>query len=104
VPRERNPAVYIMASGKQGTLYIGVTSDLMKRVHEHREGLIPGFTRDYGVKRLVHFEMFETMEAAIRREKQMKEWLRQWKIELIEAQNLHWDDLAIGFGFARLPD
>ena len=93
--RSRQPAVYILASGRHGTLCVGVTSDLAARVHQHRQGLIPGFTRDYGVKQLVHFEMCETMEAAIQREKRLKEWRRAWKIELIEKRNAEWDDLAI---------
>jgi putative endonuclease len=101
---EREPAVYILASGRHGTLYIGVTSDLLARVHQHREGLIPGFTRRYGIKRLVHFEMFESMGEAIQREKRLKEWRRAWKIQLIEAKNPYWDDLAIGLGLTRLPD
>jgi putative endonuclease len=102
--RDREPAVYILASRRHGTLYIGVTSDLPARIHAHRESLIPGFTRRYGVKRLVHFEMFDMMDAAIQREKRLKEWRRAWKIELIEATNPHWDDLAVGLGFPPLPD
>lgn len=98
------PCIYILASRRHGTLYIGVTSDLLARVVQHREGLIAGFTRRYGVKRLVHYEAFGTMEAAIVREKQLKEWRRAWKIELIEARNEHWDDLAVGLGLPRLPD
>jgi len=97
------PAIYILASGTRGTIYIGVTSNLMQRLHQHREGLIPGFTRRYGVRRLVHFEMFDTIDAAIVRERQLKEWRRAWKIELIEQQNSHWDDLAVGLGFKPLP-
>jgi len=92
---ERQPAVYILASGRHGTLYIGVTSNLLQRTHQHREDLIPGFTSDYGVKRLVFFEVHETMDAAILREKQLKKWRRVWKIELIETRNPHWDDLAV---------
>ena len=98
-----HPAIYILASGTRGTLYVGSTSNLMQRLHQHREGLIPGFTRRYGVRRLVHFEMFDTIDAAIARERQLKEWRRVWKIELIERQNSHWDDLAVAFGFERLP-
>jgi len=97
------PAIYILASGARGTLYIGSTTNLMQRLHQHREGLIEGFTRRYGIRRLVHFEMCDTIEAAIVRERQLKEWRRAWKIELIERQNSHWDDLAIGFGFEPLP-
>jgi putative endonuclease len=103
VSRERQPAVYILASGRHGTLYIGVTSDLPARVHVHREGLIPGFTRDYEVKRLVFFEAHDTMDAAIVREKRLKKWRRAWKIELIETRNPHWDDLAVTvLGFSKL--
>jgi putative endonuclease len=92
-----------MASHKNGTLYIGVTSNLLKRVHEHRLGLIRGFTSDYGVKRLVYFEQHATMESAIGQEKRIKKWERQWKINLIEQGNPHWDDLAVSFGFDPLP-
>jgi putative endonuclease len=102
--RERQPAVSILANRRHGTLYVGVTSDPPKRIHDHREGLIPGFTRRYGIKRLVHFEMFEAMGEAIGREKRLKDWRRAWKIELIESRNEHWDDLATTLGFARLPD
>jgi len=84
---EREPAAYVLASGRHGTLYIGVTSDLPERVHQHREGLIKGFSSRYGINRLVHFEMFGDMTTAITREKQLKKWNRAWKIELIEAKN-----------------
>ncbi|KQX20856.1 MULTISPECIES: GIY-YIG nuclease family protein [unclassified Sphingomonas] len=94
------PAVYILASGRHGTLYVGVTSDLPGRIHQHRESLIKGFTSRYGVSRLVHFESFDDMAAAIAREKQLKKWNRAWKIELIEVGNPGWDDLAVTlFGF-----
>ena len=82
-----------MASGLRGTLYIGVTNDLVRRAYEHREGLINGFSKRYGVKSLVHFEPFDDVEAAIRREKRLKHWNRQWKIDLIERLNPEWDDL-----------
>ena len=85
--------VYIMANGLRGTLYIGVTNDLVRRAYEHREGLINGFSKRYGVKSLVHFELFDDVEAAIRREKRLKHWNRQWKIDLIERLNPEWDDL-----------
>ena len=91
--RERSPCVYMLASKKNGTLYIGVTSDLMKRVWEHKNDLVEGFTKDYGVHRLVYFEMLEDMESAIQREKQLKKWNRDWKIELIEKDNPEWTDL-----------
>ena len=96
--------VYILASRKQGTLYIGVTSDIIKRLSEHRQNLTPGFTTEYNVKRLMWLERHEEIIAAIRREKQIKKWNRDWKIRLIEAHNPDWDDLAISmFGFAPLP-
>ena len=85
--------VYILASKRNGTLYIGVTNDLARRVWEHREGLAEGFTKDYGVKRLVYFEAFEDINAAIHREDRLKKWKRQWKIDLIQSRNLLWDDL-----------
>ena len=88
MPRERQPCVYILASGKHGTPYVGVTSDLGARVYQHREGLIEGFTSRYGVTRLVHFEMSNDMLTAIAREKQLKKWRRAWKIRLIEEHNL----------------
>jgi putative endonuclease len=86
-------AVYIMTDRTRGTLYIGVTSNLSRRVSEHREGVLPGFTRKYGLKRLVWHERFERMTSAIQREKSLKRWSRQWKINLIERDNPHWDDL-----------
>jgi putative endonuclease len=85
--------VYIMASGKNGTIYIGMTSDLSKRVWEHREAVVPGFTKKYGCKLLVWFQAFDDIEQARYRELQMKEWKRAWKIKLIEERNLDWDDL-----------
>ena len=97
---DRQPCVYILASGKHGTLYIGVTSNLMARLHQHREGLIEGFTSRYGVDRLVRFEMFDDMANAITREKQLKKWNRDWKLNLIESDNPEWVDLAVSLGFA----
>lgn len=85
--------VYIMASRKNGTIYIGVTSDLIARVYQHREGLVPGFTKRYGCKLLVWFEVHDDLQEARRRELQMKEWKRSWKIRLIEENNPEWDDL-----------
>ena len=85
--------VYIMASKRNGTLYIGVTNDLVRRSYEHCEGLAPGFTRTYSVTRLVWFEQHETALAAIAREKALKKWRRSWKLELIEAANPQWRDL-----------
>lgn len=86
--------VYIMASKRNGTLYVGVTSDLAKRVWEHKNGLIEGFTHRYQVDRLVYCEPFEDAESAIAREKHMKKWRRAWKIELIEKSNPEWRDLS----------
>jgi putative endonuclease len=102
VARERRPCVYVLASGKHGTLYVGVTSDLVARLHQHREGLIEGFTSRYGVTRLVCFEMFDYMPTAIVREKRIKKWQRDWKIRLIEEDNPDWTDLAIGLGLGPL--
>ena len=89
----KQPCVYILASRRNGTLYVGVTSDLVKRVWEHRNDVIPGFTLRYGVHTLVWFEQHETMESAISREKAIKEWKRRWKLELIEQRNPEWRDL-----------
>ena len=85
--------VYILASDRNGTLYVGVTSNLVKRVWEHREGVVSGFTKTYHVHRLVWFEQHATAESAITREKRLKTWLRKWKIELIEATDPQWGDL-----------
>jgi putative endonuclease len=82
-----------MASRKYGTLYVGVTSNLPERAWQHREGLIAGFAKKHGVKLLVYYELHATMEAAIVREKQIKEWRRAWKVELIESMNPEWRDL-----------
>jgi putative endonuclease len=90
---EKDPAVYILASGHNGTLYIGVTSDIYGRMSEHKQGLVRGFTKRYGVTMLVYYEMHETMDSAIKREKQLKEWQRAWKIRLIEGMNPAWLDL-----------
>ena len=90
---DKVPAVYILASKRHGTLYIGVTSDLCSRIAAHKQGTVPGFTQKYGVKMLVWYELQGSMEDAIRREKQMKEWQRGWKIELIEKLNPTWRDL-----------
>ena len=89
--------VYILASGLGGTLYVGVTNDLLGRVSQHREGLGSQFTAKYGVHRLVYYEVHEEIEWAIKREKQLKRWKRAWKIHLIDERNPNWDDL-----FAKL--
>ena len=98
------PCVYILASQEYGTLYIGVTSDLIARLHQHRNGQAKGFTSKYRVHRLVRFEQFETMHDAISREKQLKRWHRQWKINLIESDNPNWSDLAPTLGLEPLPN
>jgi putative endonuclease len=85
--------VYIMASKPKGTLYIGVTNDLARRVYEHRNGLIAGFTKKYNVKLLVYFEIYEYVYHALQREKTLKQWNREWKIKAIEGLNPHWKDL-----------
>jgi putative endonuclease len=85
--------VYIMASRKNGTLYIGVTNDIARRAFEHREGLLSGFTKRYDVKLLVYVEAFDDIRAAIQREKNLKKWPRAWKIALIEESNPDWRDL-----------
>ena len=90
---EKGGFVYIVASRRNGTIYIGVTSDLAKRAWEHREGMIEGFSKRYGCKRLVWFERHDTIEAAITREKQIKEWKRAWKLRVIEEKNAEWNDL-----------
>ena len=90
---DKQPCVYILASRKNGTLYIGVTSNLIKRVWEHKNELVDGFSKNYGLHDLVWFEMHETMESAIAREKRLKEWKRKWKLELINRRNPYWRDL-----------
>jgi len=89
----RNPAVYLLASRRNGTLYVGVTANLVKRVWEHKNDLVDGFTKKYGVHRLMYYELHETMPDAIAREKQMKVWNRAWKLRLIETTNPEWRDL-----------
>jgi putative endonuclease len=85
--------VYIVTNRPNGTLYVGVTGDLARRVYEHREGLVDGFTTRYGLKRLVYYERFDDISDAIRREKALKHWSRAWKVKLIHAMNTAWDDL-----------
>jgi putative endonuclease len=99
----KQPCVYILASQHYGTLYIGVTSDLIARLYQHRTGQVKGFTSRYRVYRLVRFEQFATMYEAISREKQLKRWHRQWKINLIESENPRWEDLAPALGLPPLP-
>ena len=88
--------VYILASRRNGTLYIGMTDNLVARVWQHQAGLISGFTKTYGVKTFVWFEVHETREAAILRERQLKKWNRRWKLELIDRENPAWNDLGKG--------
>lgn len=85
---------YIMASGPYGTLYVGSTDSLRRRTYQHREGMRPGFTKSYGVTKLVWFENHDTREGAKARERRIKEWKRRWKIELIESMNPRWEDLG----------
>jgi len=96
------PCVYILAKASHSTLYTGVTSNLPARIWQHREGAMSGFTRQYGIKRLVWFELHDTMESAILREKRIKRWPRAWKYDLIHERNPTWRDLAEDFGFPPL--
>jgi len=89
----KKACVYILASRRHGTLYIGVTSNLIKRIYEHKSDYLDGFSHKYHVHKLVYFEVSEDITSAITREKQLKKWNRQWKIELIESMNPEWDDL-----------
>ncbi len=100
--QERQRCVYILASRPYGTLYIGVTSDLIARLWQHRTNALPGFTARHHVLHLVHFDLFDDMEHAIAREKQLKNWRRQWKINLINASNPEWADLAVTLGLPAL--
>jgi putative endonuclease len=93
VPLQKQFAVYLLGSSRLGTLYTGVTSDLVKRVGQHRQGVVRGFTEKYGVKLLLWYELHNTAESAISREKQIKKWRRPWKIALIEKANPYWRDL-----------
>jgi putative endonuclease len=100
---ERLPCVYILTRASHSTFYTGVTSNLLGRIHQHRAELADGFTRRFGIKRLVWFEVHETMESAILREKQIKRWRWAWKYDLIHKDNPTWRDLAEDFGFEPLP-
>ncbi len=99
---ERSPCVYLLATSFHGTLYTGVTSNLVGRIFQHREQITKGHTARYGIKRLVWFEVHDTMEAAIIREKQIKRWVRPYKYALVEAANPAWRDLAEDYGFEPL--
>jgi putative endonuclease len=89
----KQPAVYILANKRNGTLYVGVTSDLVKRIWEHKNNMVEGFTKHYHVHQLVWYELHESMESAIMREKRLKDWKRVWKLELIESKNPDWLDM-----------
>jgi putative endonuclease len=97
VARDATIAAYIMASRRNGTLYVGVTSELSNRVWQHKNGAFSGFTEEHGCKMLVWYELFPDMPSAIRREKNLKKWLRNWKLELIEKENPEWRDLSDGW-------
>ena len=90
---EHQPCVYMLASKRNGTLYTGVSSNLLKRVWEHKNNLVEGFTNKYGVHTLVWYELHNTMDSAIQREKTIKNWKRAWKVKVIEKMNSHWHDL-----------
>ncbi|WP_337866339.1 GIY-YIG nuclease family protein [Ignavibacterium sp.] len=92
----KNYYVYIMTNNSK-TLYIGVTNDLIRRIYEHKNKLIDGFTKKYNITKLVYYEVFNTVEDAIKREKQLKNWHRQWKINMIESMNKEWKDLSADF-------
>jgi len=100
--RELEPCVYLLSNGRFGTLYTGVTSNLIGRVQQHRDGRFDGFTKRHNIKQLMWFEMAETMEAAIAREKAMKRWRREFKCNLIERLNPEWNNLAVGLGLPPL--
>jgi len=89
----KQPCIYILASRKKGVLYIGVSSNLVQRIWQHKNKQVEGFTKKYNVTTLVYYELYEDMESAITREKQLKKWNRDWKIRLIEKENSNWDDL-----------
>ena len=94
IAMEKQPCVYMLASGRGGTLYIGVTSDLPRRIAQHKAGTIDGFSKKYGVSKLIWYERHDTMESAITREKQMKKWNRAWKVREIMRRNPEWHDLT----------
>jgi putative endonuclease len=96
---ERQFYVYIMANKRNGTIYIGVTNDLARRIYEHRDGLIEGFTSRYSLKMIVYYEVFDSVSLAIQRETSLKRWPRRWKLALIEKINPQWKDLAQEIAF-----
>ncbi len=89
----KQPAVYLLSSKRNGTLYAGVTSNLVKRVWEHRNDFVEGFTKRYGLHQLVWFELHDSLDSAIKREKRLKDWKRKWKVQLIESTDPNWEDL-----------
>ena len=89
----KNYYIYIMTNKRNGTLYIGVTNDLIRKVYEHKNYLLDGFTKNYDIKMLVYFEIYDSIETALNREKNIKAWQRSWKVRIIEEQNPHWNDL-----------
>lgn len=91
--------MYILSNKKNGTLYIGVTNDLERRIFEHKKKLVEGFTKKYGLNKLIYFEQFQYVNDAIKREKQLKNWNRSWKIKLIEKENKDWTDLSSNWNF-----
>ena len=91
----KHPAVYILTNNRNGTLYIGATNDLIRRIHEHKNELVDGFTKKYHLHKLVYYEVHESKDSALLRENQMKEWKRAWKINLIEKNNPYWNDLYL---------
>lgn len=99
---ELQPCVYILGSDRNGTFYTGVTSNLLQRIYQHRNGITKGFTSKHKVPQLFYFEMHGEMESAIRREKAIKRWKREYKLNIIERENPEWTDLAIGLGFDPL--
>ena len=100
--REREPCVYLLASGFNGALYVGVTSNLIGRIIQHRDGTFDGFTKRYDIKYLMWFDVTDSMEAAIASEKRMKKWPRDWKKNLIERDNPQWRDLAVDLGLSPI--
>lgn len=92
--KQKTYYVYILASKRNGTIYVGVTVNLAKRIAQHKQGAIDGFTKKYNVKRLVHFEGTDDVKRALHREKQLKDWKREWKVSLIEKHNPDWRDLS----------
>ena len=102
-PMDKQPCVYLLARASHSTLYTGVTSNLIGRIQQHRDEVVRSFTQRYGIKRLVWYEVHDTMDSAILREKRIKRWPREWKYDLIHKENPTWRDLAEDFGLEPLP-